>query len=217
MAGNLAEVLPIMNNIHKLDKQLTQGKQWPVRRAVKTLRWRGAKLLQNIHGYLFEGVTDVSISSLHAYAVACFNKGKLNKKLEFGRAYQLGRIGGNFLFAGRCSSIRMPDAQSLPLMIYTHEQLFGKGMLSSIATDKGYYSLSNEQLLIQAGVRDIYLPRPERTLNASPETTPWLIRKLLHNRRAGIEPLIGPKSRGLMQNVANALIVGQHQALILQV
>ncbi len=111
----------------------------------------------------------------------------------------------------------MPDAQSLPLMVYTHEQLFGKDVLSSSATDKGYYSLSNEQLLIQAGVRDIYLPRPERTLNASPETTPWLIRKLLHNRRAGIEPLIGPKSRGLMQNVANALIVGQHQALILQV
>ncbi len=75
-----AEVLPIMNNLHKLDRQLTQGRHWPVRRAIEILRWRGAILLQNIHGYLFEGVTDVSISSLHAYAVACFNKGKLNKK-----------------------------------------------------------------------------------------------------------------------------------------
>lgn len=90
----------------------------------------------------------------------------------------------------------MPDAQSLPLMVYTHEQLFGKGVLSSIATDKSYYSLSNEQLLIQTRVSDIYLPRPERTLNAAPETTPWPIRKLLHDRRAGIEPLIGHAKHG---------------------
>jgi len=43
-------------------------------------------------------------TSLHAYEVGCFNKGKLNKGLQFGRAYQLGRIGGNFLFVGECTS-----------------------------------------------------------------------------------------------------------------
>lgn len=43
----------------------------------------------------------------------------------------------------------MPDAQSLPMMLNTHEYLFGKGLLASVATDKGYYSLSNEQLLIE--------------------------------------------------------------------
>lgn len=90
----------------------------------------------------------------------------------------------------------MPDAQSLPLMLNTHEQLFGRGLLASVATDKGYYSLNNEQLLIEKGVLEIQLPRPDRTLNAARETTPWTIRQLLHHRRAGIEPLIGHTKQG---------------------
>ena len=69
-------------------------------------------------------------------------------------------------------------------------------MLQSVATDKGYYSYDNEQLFIKTGVTDIQLPRPERTLDAPPETTPWPIRKLLHDRRAGIEPLIGHTKHG---------------------
>ena len=61
---------------------------------------------------------------------------------------------------------------ALSLMINTHEQFFGTGVLASVATDKGYYSLSNEQLLIEKGVLEIQLPRPDRTLNAARETTP---------------------------------------------
>lgn len=191
-----AQVLPIMNNLYKLCNKITAGKYWPIRRALEKLRWRGALLLQNTHAYIFEGIKDVSILSLHAYSVACFNKGKLNKKLEFGRAYQLGRIGGNFLFASYGASLHMPDAQSLPMLLYTHESLFGKGKLGSIATDKNYYSFNNEQLLKQMGVRDIHLPRPERTLDAPPPTTSWAIRKQLHNRRAGIEALISHAKHG---------------------
>ena len=59
---------------------------------------------------------------------------------------------------------------ALSLMINTHEQLFGRGLLASVATDKGYDSLSNEQLLIEKGVLEIQLPRPDRTLNAARET-----------------------------------------------
>lgn len=69
-------------------------------------------------------------------------------------------------------------------------------MLASVATDKGYDSLSNEQLLIEKGVLEIQLPRPDRILNAARETTPWAIRQLLHHRRAGIEPLIGHTKQG---------------------
>lgn len=90
----------------------------------------------------------------------------------------------------------MPDAQSLPKMLNEHQNLFGKGVLQSVAVDKGYYALENEQLLINMSVPDIHLPRPNRTLNAAPETTPWPIRQLLHNRRAGIEPLIGHAKHG---------------------
>ena len=68
--------------------------------------------------------------------------------------------------------------------------------LQSIATDKGYYSFDNERRLETAGVKDIYLPRPNRTLNAPLEKTPGPIRQLLHDRRAGIEPLIGHTKQG---------------------
>ncbi|STX81525.1 transposase IS4 [Legionella busanensis] len=125
-----AEVLPILNHLHELGPFMRE-KDTRLRRAVEQLKWRGALLLERLHGYLFEGHSTTSILSLHAYEVACFNKGKLNKKLEFGRAYQLGRIGGNFLFVGSCVNLQMPDAQSLPLMLYTHEGLFGQHTLAS--------------------------------------------------------------------------------------
>ncbi len=184
-------VLPVFNAMHQLTSKVVAGKYWPIRRAMDTLSWRGHRLLQQIHGYLFEGIIDTSVMSMHAYEVACFNKGKLNKGLQFGRAYQLGRIGNNFVVVGECTSTRMPDASSLPAMVTLHQRLFGPGTLQSIATDKGYYAYENERRLEQAGVKDIYLPRPNRTLDAPPEKTPGPIRQLLHNRRAGIEPVIG--------------------------
>ncbi len=106
-------VLSVFNAMHQLIAKV-HGKYWPIRRAMDTLSWRGHYLLQQIHGYLFEDIADTSIMSLHAYEVACFNKGKLNKGLQFGRAYQLGRIGNNFVVVGECTSTRMPDASSLP-------------------------------------------------------------------------------------------------------
>lgn len=94
--------------------------------------------------------------------VACFNKNKLNKKLEFGRAHQLGRIEGNFFWAGACHSVRMPDAASLSKMIFEHRQLqlFEAGSLASITTDKGYYAHDNERLLESLGVEEIGLQPP---------------------------------------------------------
>ena len=66
--------------------------------------------MQQTHEYLFEGVVNTSINSLHAYEVGCFNKGKLNKGLQFGRAFQLGRISGNFLVVGQCTSLILNSA-----------------------------------------------------------------------------------------------------------
>ena len=40
------------------------------------------------------------------------------------------------------------------------------------------------------------MPRPNRTLEAPLEKTPGPIRQLLHDRRAGIEPLIGHTKQG---------------------
>lgn len=190
------DVFPILNNLYHLSDNLQSKINRSLKRAVEILKTRGAMLLHNAHSHLFEEISNTSIISLHAQEVACFNKGKLNKGLQFRRAFQLGRIGGNFLMVGQCSSVYMPDAQSLPCMLRLHQSLFGEGVLKSLATDKGYYAYENEQLLIKSSVDDIQLPRPERTLNAPPPTTPWSVRKALHDRRAGIEPLIGHTKHG---------------------
>ena len=72
--------------------------------------------------------------------MSCFNKGKAAHGLEFGRAFQLGRIGRNVLVVGACTSIRMEDKAAVRPMIEEHQGLFGQGVLQSLGTDKVYYN-----------------------------------------------------------------------------
>jgi len=131
--------------------------------------------------------------SLHAFKVEFFNKNKPDKKHQFGRAFQLGRIDGNFLFIAKSTSIRMPDADSLPVMLKTHEKLFGTGKLKSISTDKAYYSKENEKRLIELKINPLGLQKPGgRQLNGEEKN----IETELSNRRSGIEPLIGHTKHG---------------------
>ncbi len=135
------------------------------------------------------------ILSFHVKAVSCFNKGKEHKKYEFGRAYQIGRIQGNILYVGKCTSIRMEDKKSLGLMIDEHEKNFSQVRLDSVATDKGYYSKKNIKILFDKQVRQIGVQLPsnakKETIKLSDEAS-----EKLRNRRAGIEPLIGHAKQG---------------------
>src|SRR5712691_39099 len=108
----------------------------------------GSDLFLHVASFMCRGVMvpDKALS-FHAKAVSCFNKGKLSKGLQFGRAFQLGRIGGNFLLVGSCTSLRMEDKASVCPMIEEHQGLFGQGMLQSFGTDKGYYSRANNNYL----------------------------------------------------------------------
>ena len=54
--------------------------------------------------------------------------------------FQLGRIKGNFLFAGKGDSASMPDKKSIELMFNEHQKTFNNQPINSFATDKGYYS-----------------------------------------------------------------------------
>lgn len=191
------EVIPIVKDSYELIKFVALDKHVHLRHALEQLQWRGQQFLSQLHEQLFEGKESLSpIYSLHAYQVACFNKNKLGKKFEFGRAYQLGRITGNFLFVGECTTLRMPDAPSLPAMISEHESLFSENQIDSISVDKGYYSLENQTMLQNQKIPHIYLPKPERTLNAPRIILDAEKREQLHNRRAGIEPLIGHAKHG---------------------
>lgn len=187
-----AYVLPILKDCYQLIPRVQAAKQYHLRQAMEQLQWRGYQFLSKLHAQLFEGKAfSPPIYSFHASEVACFNKNKLNQKIVYGRAYQLGRIQGNFLWVGQGVSLLMPDARSLAGMVAEHSQLF-KEPMHTLAVDKGYYSQANESWARQS-LSAFYLPRPLRPLKTNyrqPEN------KALRHRRAGIEPLIGHAKQG---------------------
>lgn len=131
------------------------------------------------------------IFSFYRNEVDCFNKNKHHKGIEFGRQFQIGRVGGNFVYYIPNYSIRMPDAASLKKLLMQHIELF-QTPLESIGTDKGYYSKDNEKLALDFGIKAVAIQKPQRKLKdapANPISQEQLV--ILENRRAGIEPIIG--------------------------
>ena len=192
-----SQVSPVTKYFDGLLNYDGQRLPWNIHRAWAQVQEHSSKLFLHIASFICQGVMvrDKPLS-LHAQAVSCFNKGKLAKGLQFGRAFQLGRIEGNFLLAGWCSSIRMEDKTSLRPMIVEHQHLFGKGILKSLGTDKGYYSEANRGYLRGLeGLEEFCLPQPGLDLeHQSPNAT--AIQARLLDRRSGIEPLIGHAKQG---------------------
>jgi hypothetical protein len=154
-------------------------------------------LFLHVASFLCRGVVvpDEALS-FHARAVNCFNTGKAAHRIECRRAFQLGRIGGNFLVVGACTSIRMEDKASIRPMIEEHQGLCGAGILTSSGMDKGYYSGANRKYLRSlVGLKKFCLQQhgfDTGTLSESAEET----YSRLVDRRAGIEPLIGHAKQG---------------------
>jgi len=135
------------------------------------------------------------IFSFNRNEVECFNKNKHHKGIEFGRQFQIGRVGGNFVYSIPNDSIRMPDAMSFKKMMMQHIEIF-QTPIESIGTDKGYYSKDNERLALDFGVKEVAIQKPIRKLNGA-QTNPISQEHLevLKNRRSGIEPIIGHLKR----------------------
>ncbi len=131
------------------------------------------------------------ILSFHLNEAFCITKNKPGKKYQFGRIFQLGRIRGNFFFVERNEFANQTDKKSIEMMLKTHAETFDGKTLDSVATDKGYYSRKNEKLMLQHGVKEIGIQRPnnikiERVFPLSKKRQEALV-----DRRAGVEPLIG--------------------------
>jgi transposase, IS5 family len=188
------EVRPVADIIKKITENELSNMPWNIKRDIEVIIKHAYDYPFSLIPYVFgrRHVKDKPLS-FHALDVACFNKGKAGNKLQFGRAFQLGRISGNFLFAAKCSSIKMPDAESLNIMINTHQKLFGKGTLKSGTTDKGYYSKGNENTFIELKLNPLGLQKPGIKALTDEEKK---IETALANRRAGIEPLIGHAKHG---------------------
>ncbi|MEO7045824.1 MAG: transposase [Ferruginibacter sp.] len=124
-----------------------------------------------------------------------FNKKKEHKKYEFGRAFQLIRLPGNFLFVAKSNTVRMDDKQSLLPVVDEYEAFFAKEKLNSVATDKGYYGANNVKGLIKRKVAKVGVQIPANIQNKNSILSEQEA-EILSNRRAGIEPLIGHTKQG---------------------
>ena len=181
------QTTPIIDLCERL-KQQKPSLPWNIRRSVEQIACHARKYLRDV-AYFIKNHTlkKGKILSFHCFMVACIKKGKVGKEKEFGRIYQLGRIGGNFIVPYDNNSIRMEDKKSLIAIVEEHEKIFGKGVLKNIATDKGYYSNQNIKSIAKKDIATCGIQRPRSIKNQSKSENTIL----LHHRRAGIEPLIG--------------------------
>ncbi len=188
------EMKPVVELARNLSRNQLGTLPWNIKRifdVIKDDSWR--YLLDVAHFIRRNKIKKGKILSFHSRAVACIKKGKAGKEMEFGRVFQLGRIGGNFMFSLGNTSIGMNDKKSFVPMIEEHMKLFGPGTLKTVAADKGYWSLANKKSLEKLNLRTEGLQRPGRVGSQVPESD---LKEALHNRRAGIEPLIGHSKHG---------------------
>lgn len=190
------QLRPLVAITSGLDPARLRRMPWNVRRAVEQINVNGWRYLLDVAHFLRRRTIKAGkILSFHAFAVACIKKGKAYKEFEFGRAFQLGRIKGNFLFVGASTSVRMEDKQAIADLAREHALLFGEGVLQSVGADKGYYSRANVQALKKRQVRDIGIEGP-RTTRYNMGTAKGETLARLKDRRAGIEPMIGHAKHG---------------------
>lgn len=204
------ELRPLIKLYQSLSERWRQSLPWNIRRTLEQVRLWGWRYLLDVgHFVRTHTVKPGKRLAFHAAAVACLKKGKVGKPHEFGRVFQLGRIGGNFLLAFACTDVRMQDKQSLLPAIHEHRALFGRHQLKQVGTDKGYYSASNIKAIEALAINADGVQRPTNIkLRPVPEVIDTFKR-----RRAGIEPLIQhAKAFGLgrtrMKSDATALASG---------
>ena len=191
------EITPVINACNALSEEFIKKARWNYTRTINQIRDLAEQYLDDANTFFMQGIAlPTKRLSFHLKEVACFTKGKLGKRYQFGRAFQLGRINGNFMFVVKCDTVQMIDKITLPAIINTHETIFENAQLNSVATDKGYYSQRNEKLLLEKSVAEIGIQRPHNIKKAKvQEITPEQEEKLI-NRRSGIEPLIGHIKQG---------------------
>jgi IS5 family transposase len=181
------ELRPVIKLYESLSERRRQGLPWHIRRTLDQVRLSGWRYLLDVgHFVRTHTLKPGKCLAFHAAAVACIKKGKVGKPYEFGRVFQLGRIGGNFLIAFSCTDVRMQDKQSLLPAIREHRTLFGEDQLKQVGTDKGYYSASNIKAIEALAINADGVQRPTNIKQRPP---PEVI-EAFKRRRAGIEPLI---------------------------
>jgi hypothetical protein len=89
------QLKPLLAFLLTLGPQAYGAYPWHVQQAMNTLTshsWR--YLLDVAHFIRTHTIKPDKLLSFHCFEVACIRKGKVGKENEFGRVFQLGRIGG---------------------------------------------------------------------------------------------------------------------------
>lgn len=189
------QLRPVIDFTASLTARQRGGLPWNIRCTLEQVREQGWRYLLDVgHFVRTHTIKPGKLLSFHAKALACIKKGKAGKAHEFGRVFQLGRIGGNFLIAFSSTSVRMDDKRSLLPAIHEHRDIFGEGTIKQVGADKGYYRAQNIKDVQALSINADGLQRPRRVKDQLPHE----VIQSLRNRRSGIEPLIQhAKSFGL--------------------
>lgn len=188
----IEETSAVINRCKHLSADFIAKAPWGIKRTIEQINALSEQYIEDVGYFLKEGtIAAAKALSFHVKEVACFTKGKLGKKYQFGRCVQLGRIDGNFVFVTKSTSVHMPDKAALPKVIECHQALFDNVKINSVATDKGYYSKTNEKYLQDKNVTEIGIQRPGNIKTAPIKSISKERENALINRRSGIEPLIG--------------------------
>ena len=182
------ELYPFINALKDLPTQTLSNLQWNYRNAAWEIQEKGRRYLLDVAHFIRTlKIKSGKILSFRMEDVVCIAKGKLGKAYEFGRVFQLGRIAGNFLACYTCTSLRMNDKGSLIPVLEEHREIFGKNILESVTTDKGYYTKDNVDYVKKTTGNADGIQRPGNVK----DQVKGLRKEELFNRRAGVEPLIG--------------------------
>lgn len=93
------ETTAVIEHCKHLSADFIAKTPWGIRRTIEQINALAAQYINDVRYFLSEEViAPAKALSFHLKEVACFTKGKLGKKYQFGRCVQLGRIDGNFLF-----------------------------------------------------------------------------------------------------------------------
>jgi hypothetical protein len=198
------QVTPVIQEIEALSAADLSVLPWNIRKHVDCLKIQAPKYFQDVAYFVTHHTVKAGKQlAFHLNEVACIAKGKIGKSFEFGRVFQLARLGGNFITVFSSTDTRMNDKDSLVPIIEQYAEDFGADTLKEISTDKGYYSSKN---VITPTKRDqsINTDGVQRPQNAKNQPSGARVEEL-RRRRAGIEPLIGHvKSFGLRKSKAKS-------------
>ena len=184
--------------LKSLNREIVKEMPWNIKADYKLIKNGFSKYMKSVLSFINTGKIDPKkILSWNLSNISCFNKGKSGNRLEFGRCFQLGRIGGNFALVGQCTDIRMEDKKSIASIISVAEELFGRGSVKSFGADKGYYSKANLRYIQgMAGLEEHALQRPGISFDGCLFKEEKETYQRLVDRRSSVEGMIGHIKQG---------------------